>query len=359
MKIHSTFALFLLAGWLSAQQDTVVVPAPDVVPVEPSVPTPPEIPQIPDEPVSPQVLPAPSDTVSDQRAIYMGWSSKEGVKVEVTEPQDTNKRKEPIVIETKRKTIRIYTDSKAPVSDKVKAEERLRELRIERRNIFTYWAGLDLGVNTLLGPDGDADLDKESEFMEIDNGRSRSFSINIMEQKIEFGSHHVGLLTGLGWEFTNYHLKNNVLLAYGDSIYGIPVEAPEFRKNKLRQMGLRVPLMLEFNTKRAPLPTVEELEAGRKVSYDRKGNFHIAFGLVGSWYFDTMYKQKYRLEGENRKDRDKGDYLLLPYRAVAAVRVGYGSLNLFAEYSLTSFFRDGRGPELTPLNVGLTIVGFN
>ena len=73
-----------------------------------------------------------------------------------------------------------------------------------------------------------------------------------MEQKLEFGSHHAGLVTGLGLEFANYHLKNNVLLAYDrDSIYGVPMESPDYRKNKLRQMGLRVPLMLEFNTKRA------------------------------------------------------------------------------------------------------------
>lgn len=268
--------------------------------------------------------------------------------------------KDPVTIETKRKVYRIYTDERKEKTDSARYAARIKELRTERRNMFTYWSGLDLGVNTLLGPDGDTDLDRNAEFMEIDNGRSRFFSINFMEQKIEFGSHHVGLLTGLGWEFANYHLKNNVLLAYNaDSIYGIPVETPDFRKNKLRQMGLRVPLMLEFNTKRAPLPTREEMAAGRKTSFDRKGNFHIAMGVVGSWYFDTMYKQKYRMEGEDRKDRDKGDYLLLPYRAAASVRVGYGGLNLFAEYALTSMFRDGKGPELTPFNVGLTIVGFN
>jgi hypothetical protein len=49
------------------------------------------------------------------------------------------------------------------------------------------------------------------------------------------------------------------------------MESPEFRKNKLRQIGLRVPLMLEFNTKRAKLPTnAEELAAKPDWSFSRK-----------------------------------------------------------------------------------------
>lgn len=296
----------------------------------------------------------------EQRALSLHWTSQEGFQVEVTQPQDTTKAKEPVIIELKNKTISIYSEDKRPAQDSVNVTERLKEKRTERRNLFTYWSGLDIGVNTLMDAEGNTNLQGDAAFMRIDEGRSRFFSINFMEQKIEFGSHHVGLLTGLGWEFTNYHLKNNVLLAYNaDSIYGIPVETPEFRKNKLRQMGLRVPLMLEFNTKRAPLPSEEDIRAGKKNDFSRKGNFHLAAGIVGTWYFDTMYKQKYTLEGERRKDRDKGDLLLLPYRAAASVRLGYGGFNVFAEYALTPLFREGRGPELTPLNVGITLVGFN
>ncbi len=298
----------------------------------------------------------------DGRNLSITAGSK-GTKVQVSNPYDSldqGDQHDTIRITTGRKLITIITSPRKDEPTEIDVEQEMREDRTARRNLFTYWSGLDLGVNTLLGPDNDADLGGDAEFMEIDNSRSRFFSINFMEQKIEFGSHHVGLLTGLGWEFTSYHLKNNVLLAYNtDSIYGVEIDSPEFRKNKLRQMGLRVPLMLEFNTKRARLPSEEEILAKNAKGFDRKGNFHLAAGVVGSWYFDTMYKQKYRLDGENRKDRDKGDYQLLPYRAAASVRVGYGALNLFAEYSLTPLFRDGKGPELTPFNIGLTLVGFN
>jgi hypothetical protein len=275
---------------------------------------------------------------------------------------DTTRSKDPVVIELKRKTIRIYSEDKETPSDSARIAEKIKEFRTERRNKFTYWAGLDLGLNNWVGPDGDADLDKEAEFMQLDAWRSRFFAINFMEQKVEFGSHHAGLMTGLGLEYTSYHLINNVQLAYNaDSVYGIVVDDPTYTKNKLRQTGLRVPLMLEFNTKRAPLPTTaEEVKAlEKKDGYSRKGNFHLAMGVVGSWYFDTMYKQKYTAYGDKQKDRSSGDFHLLPYRAAASVRLGWGGWNFFGEYALTELFRDGKGPSLTPFNVGLTIIGFN
>ena len=318
----------------------------------------------------PFALSAQGDSTAQgsRASLSIGVNSKQGAYAEVL-TEDTLKDKGSFTIDLKYKRITVTTEPKPWANATDSINEVLHDRKVERRNLFTYWSGVDVGVNTLLGSNGSADLTGNADFMEIDNARSRFVSINFMEQKIEFGSHHVGLLTGLGWEFNNYHFRNNMLLQYNaDSVYGVSVESPDFRKNKLRQMGLRVPLMFEFNTKRSPLPTEADLRAmradttgaiARQFEHSRKHNFHIAFGVVGSWYFDTMYKQKYRLDGENQKDRDKGDYLLLPYRAAAAVRVGYGALNLFAEYSLTSFFKDVKGPELTPFNVGLTIVGFN
>lgn len=294
-------------------------------------------------------------------AISIGVSSKTGGYAKLETVGDSTKKPEPFKIETKRKIITIISEPKPFASVQDSVDDRKAELRKDRRKTFTYWSGLDVGVNTLMGSDGDTDLSSDEEFMEIDNARSRFFAINFHEAKLEFGSHHAGLMTGLGLEFTSYHLKNNVLLQYNaDSVYALQVEKPEFRKNKLRQIGLRIPLMLEFNTKRAPIPTDEQLRSGESFSFDRKRNVHLAAGLVGSWYFNTMYKQKYRGEdGRMLKEKDNGDYLLMPYRVAASVRVGYGAWNFFAEYALTPFFKEDKGPELTAFNVGLTIIGFN
>ncbi|MBK8340849.1 MAG: hypothetical protein IPK99_13020 [Flavobacteriales bacterium] len=257
--------------------------------------------------------------------------------------------------------ITILTEDKESDTTASSIKERLKEARRTRRSTFTYWTGVEIGMNNYMSPNGGFDLPQEAEFMALEDANSRFFALNVWEQKIDFGSHHVGLFTGLGLEFVNYRLSNNVQLNYNnDSTFALPVISPEYRKNKLREIGLRVPLMLEFNTKRAPLPTEDELRSGTWCNdFSRKNNFHVAVGVVGSWYFDTMYKVKYRVEGEIEKDRSKGDFNLLKYRLAARAQIGWGALNLFAEYSLTPLFEEGLGPELIPVNAGIALVGFN
>ncbi len=298
----------------------------------------------------------------EEHALEIGINKDKGLYAEVKNTNDTLQVNEAdtIRITTQNKLYTIITTKKKVVPEEIDVEQEMKEARTQRRNVFTYWSGLDIGLNNWMDPGSGLDLPEDKKFMELDAVRSRFFAINFMEQKVEFGSHHAGLLTGLGVEFTSYHFANNILLASdADSTFAVDEGLPSFNKNKLRQIGLRVPLMLEFNTKRAPLPTEELIRSGKHSSYSHKGNVHIAFGVVGSLYFDTMYKQKYSMDGDRFKDRSKDDLNLLPYRLAGTVRVGYGGLNLFAEYGLTELFKDGKGPELVPVTVGLTLVGFN
>ncbi len=288
------------------------------------------------------------------------------VRIERTDSSSTtttNTKDDTLRITTKRKLIRIITSPRTDIDTTRRFEDELDELRRERRRLFTYWAGVDLGINTFVTESGRVGDGPDSGPLQLNNARSRFLAINFMERKFEFGSHHVGLYTGLGFECTNYKLsENSVLMFNSDSTWAVPQDSPELRKNKLRQIGVRVPLMLEFNTKRAPLPSnKEELRArgGSNAGFDRKGNVHLAAGLVGSYYFDTMYKVRYVENGEMRKDRSKASYNLLPYRVAATVRVGIGRWNFFGEYALTPLFEEGTAPPMNALNVGLTLVGFN
>lgn len=314
--------------------------------------------------VAAQTEPDTARTPGGEHSLEIGFAPGKGFGARV-ESTDSARRAEEngrdtIRIELKRKIVTILTEPRTDITQEDSINDRLKDLRRQRRNLFTHWSGLDLGLNNYLTADGGFDLDSADGFMELEIGRSRFVSLNFMEQKIEFGSHHVGLLTGLGVEWRNYLLARNVALGYNsDSTYAVEVTEPAYKKNKLRLTGLRMPLLLEFNTKRAPMPTPEEIRTGRCTDFSRKGNFHIAMGVIGTWWFDTMYKTKYRMDGETKKDRNGGSHNLEPLSAMATVRIGYGSLNLFAEYGLTPLFKNGRGPELTPVNIGLTLIGFN
>ncbi|MCC6839558.1 MAG: hypothetical protein IT230_05305 [Flavobacteriales bacterium] len=288
-------------------------------------------------------------------------NSGEGIQARVENTDTARAVNDTIRINTKRKVIRIITTERIDTNVAGQFEERLKELRRERRNVFTYWAGLEVGINTFIAPDGRVGDGPESGPLQLNNAKSRFCAINFMEHKVEFGTHHIGLATGLGVEFLNYKLSENNTLAFnGDSTWTAAMATPVLDKNKLRQIGLRMPLMLEFNTKRAKLPAdAQDLKNKPGWSFDRENNFHLSAGLVGSWYFDTMYKQKYREGGRTVRQRSKDDYNLLPYRLAARAQIGFGSLNLFAEYALTPMFEQDAAPELTALNIGVTLVGFN
>lgn len=293
--------------------------------------------------------------------LNLGVSAGRGAYAEVKDNDDDDN--DTIRIELKHKVIRIISTQK--LSSVLSADSTSMDLdgaRRERRNLFTYWSGIDVGVNTFLTSDGRLGDGPKAGPMLLNNLRSRWVSINFMEQKHEFGSHHAGFFWGLGLEFTGYHLSENArLMDNGDSTYAVNVAEPDYSKNKIRQIGLRLPLMFEFNTKKAPLPASPEewKEFHKRNGFSRKGNFHFAAGVVGSWYFDHMYKQKYREGGENKKVRDNGHYNLLPYRVATRAQIGIGGWNLFAEYGLTPLFEGGAAPEVTPLTVGLTLIGFN
>ena len=298
----------------------------------------------------------------EQHALVMGLSAKEGAYARVQSGQHPENAPDTLTIRTRRKIYTILTRKVHFSADSDSIARELKLLRRERRNMFCWWAGVELGLDNFMAPNGGFELPEEAKFMELRTGRSRFFAINFMEQKIEFGSHHAGLFTGLGVEFRNYMFANNVTLAYdADSVYAAPLDEPTYTKNKLRQIGLRLPLLFEFNTARAALPTAEQIAAGdfTHSSFTRKHNFHLGFGVIGSWYFDTMHKVKYRSEGELVKERSKGDFHMLPYRLAGRVQLGYASVNLFAEYAFTPFFEDGKGPELMPVSVGITLVNFN
>jgi hypothetical protein len=222
----------------------------------------------------------------------------------------------------------------------------------ELKSALTFWSGVDAGVNILLDKNNSTDFTNEHEWLDLDYSRSMSWSFNLVDAKIRLVKDYVGIYTGLGLTYNSYGLKENVrLMANNDSTYAniIPTDRADslggyipFTKNKLRASYLRIPLMLEFNT-----------------SLDPERTFHVSAGVIGGWNMGTINKVKYEEDGNDIKNRSKGDYNLTPFTLDASVRVGYRNFTLFANYGLTPLFEDGKGPEVYPLTVGLSVIPFN
>ena len=209
---------------------------------------------------------------------------------------------------------------------------------------LTWWGGIDLGVNTLVTSSGSTSLPDDAQWLDTEPIRSMSWNINLFESKIRLVKDHVGILTGLGLTYNSYGLKNNIaVMSNSDSTFAVTVPDSLYTldKNKLRATYVRVPLMLEFNT-----------------SLDPDRSLHLAAGVIGGVRIGSITKQEFQIDDQKHKNRVKDDFNISPFTLDASVRVGYSNFTIFANYGLTPLFESGKGPEVYPVTVGISLVPF-
>lgn len=205
-----------------------------------------------------------------------------------------------------------------------------------------HWAGVDLMMNSFVSKYGDINTAPGYDFMETDFSKSIGVQVNFMEFNIPFVETEkigLGLTTGLGWSMLNYRLNDNVrlikdsavLMAYSDTISNT-------LKSKLTTSYLVMPLMLEFNTS----------------SENRDNGFHIGAGAFGGVRVGSHSKVVNDGNGGKDKFKTNGNFHLNPFKYGLMVRMGWGSVNLFANYALSEMFDKNEGPAVYPVEFGLS-----
>jgi hypothetical protein len=227
----------------------------------------------------------------------------------------------------------------------------------------SHWAGVDIAINGFVNSKSSTDLSNDAfttpedvtQFMELEYAKSWAFSINFAEWYIPIQKHHFGLVTGLGTEWNNYELKHNIKLNpkggsfvngnvnefNEDYTWGEVDTVLDYSKNRFKTWFINAPLLLVLNT-----------------GNHKNKSFHLSAGAIFGFNLQTKMKYKYRLSGDEKKEKDKQSFNTNPFRVSATVRGGVGWFNVFATYSLTPLFESGRGPELYPFTVGVTLLGF-
>lgn len=124
------------------------------------------------------------------------------------------------------------------------------------------------------------------------------------------------------------------------------VEGAKFKKTSLKTIYLEAPIELRWVQN--PENTNKSFKAalGVKVGTMIKASTR-SKGLTGGGF---NYAADYTLKESSKK-------YFNTIRAAATARVGYGPLSLFASYQLTPLLKDGVGPVVRPLTVGLTLSG--
>ncbi len=207
------------------------------------------------------------------------------------------------------------------------------------------WSGLYLGLNGYFGDNNSISLPDETRFMDLDYNKSLQVNLNFFHQNhvLARGDNKLfGLVSGLGIQWTNYHLSNDIILQHDHD--GLEWQAADFdlRTNRLRVFQLNVPLMME-------------LQIQDPNTWSR---FYFSAGIQAGFRLRSHTKVEYRDEnGSKQTDRARDDFHLVPIRMDAIGQIGWGRLNFFATYALNSMFKDERGPELSPFSIGIRLIG--
>lgn len=214
--------------------------------------------------------------------------------------------------------------------------------RNRKQKFNGHWAGFELGINGYVDANQNIDVPAEYDFLTLKYEKSIDVNLNIFEQNINLVNNKLGLVTGIGLRWNNYRFDNNVVLVPDSSkIYGFKDYSKPWEKSKLVVNYLNVPLLLEYQTNR----------------FSRSNSFHIAAGMVLGWRYASHTKMLYKDNGRH-KPKDRDSFHLSPFRYDATVRIGWGIINLYGTYAMNTLFKDGRGPELYPFAVGITLVGW-
>ena len=177
----------------------------------------------------------------------------------------------------------------------------------------------------------------EYKYLDLHYEKSVNVDINFFEQNINLIKRHLGLVTGLGLTFNNYRFDNNVVLVPDSSkIFGYYDNSKEsYKKSKLLVTYLTLPLLLEYQTN----------------NNSNINSFHFTAGVIGGVRIGSHTKNMY--DGD-KKTKNRDDFYLNPFKVDATARIGWGVLNLYGNYSLTTLFKNDKGPELYPYSIGIS-----
>ena len=231
-----------------------------------------------------------------------------------------------------------------------------------------HWAGVELGVNGYLTKDHDMKFPKEYEYLDLKMEKSINININIWEQNFALSKNKkFGMLSGIGFSVHNYRFNSQVTLNPDlPQLEGYFDKGINVRKSKLVVNYLSIPLIFEWQSNRHCKVNSWHVSAGaifgiRISSHTKKYFEELNTNYTWTKYDPATdsYKDAYFVTSPNQsKVKDRDDFHINPFKLAGTVRIGWGFVNLYANYSFTTLFRDGKGPELYPFEVGLSLVGW-
>jgi len=202
-----------------------------------------------------------------------------------------------------------------------------------------HWAAFEMGINSFAKADYTGF--PPDYFMDLNQNKSFEVGINFLRYSIglQKEKRNIGLVTGLGWTYNDYRFSNPYTIENDNGkVKSVVLAETGLSKTKLSTSYLTVPLLLELQ-----IP----VNNGDKRLY-------ISGGVIGGLKVGSHTKVKIN----DSKPKDRGDLNINPFRYGATARFGYKGINLFGTYYFSTFFKNGRGPEMYPFTIGIGLMNW-
>lgn len=227
----------------------------------------------------------------------------------------------------------IQKDIYVEVEKDVKYKER------RKKKFVGHWSAIEFGLNTFWSPHFSPNFPTEGSFLTLEQQKSWYFSANIFQISIPLYSKYFGLVSGVGFTFNNYELKNNFKLiidstnslSYSDGDYN-------YKKNRFKTINVSVPLLLEI-----------QIPMNKK---DKRA--FINFGVIGNYNLQSKMKYVYTDNNYEIKKKDKlTNFPVTDFNYDFAIRLGYGGWYINASYRYIPIFKQGFGPQINNFTTGI------
>ena len=193
---------------------------------------------------------------------------------------------------------------------------------------------IDLGFSKLID-DGSFSLSPANDFLDYKPGKTSTVSFDVLQFGYRFNQNFKVYLAG-GFDWTLIRLKKDITLQNEPQDLTYINEDIHFEKNRFSSSYVHIPLNFELRTK--------ENDNGKR--------FYFVFGPEVGFLLNGKIKQ---ISDERGKQKVKDDYHFQPFRYGGTVRLGYGSLGVFAKYYMNDMFDSPAQKNLRNMSFGVTL----
>ncbi|RZK53112.1 MAG: PorT family protein [Pedobacter sp.] len=193
---------------------------------------------------------------------------------------------------------------------------------------------LDIGFSKLID-NGSFTLSPQNDFLDYKAGKTSHLSFDVVQFGYRFNSNFKIYLAG-GFDWTHVRLKDDITIQKNTPELSYVTEDIEFSKNRFSSSYVHIPLNFELRSK--------EDKHGRR--------FYAVAGPEIAFLLGGKVKQ---ISDERGKVKVKDDYNFAPFRYGGSLRLGYGSVALFAKYYASDMFESAPQKEVKNMAFGITL----